>query len=146
MSASTYIHISYLYVLLSKSVCVCLFAILLWSVFCLSYVTITIFFIYFLFLTLPFFFIFSFPPFFLSPPLPFIPINNFWRSTKGEAGEGEISTEQVINDLNSQCRAYCDSPDPYVTLNIGSVLTYCNAKFCGNLQYFLILCKLVFLY
>ena len=69
----------------------------------------------------------------------FFPINNFWRSIKGEAGEGEISTEQVINDLNSQCRAYCDSPDPYVTLNIGSVLTHCNAKFCGNLQHYLIL-------
>ena len=51
---------------------------------------------------------------------------------KGEAGEGEISTEQVINDLTSQCRAYCDSPDPYVTLNIGTVLTFCNADICGK--------------
>lgn len=133
-----YIHISMSYY---QSVCV-LVCVSTFSVFCLFYVFITIFVKYFLFLTLlhfllPSFLLFSFLPF--SSFSLFFPINNFWRSIKGEAGEGEISTEQVINDLNSQCRAYCDSPDPYVTLNIGSVLTHCNAKFCGNLQHYLIL-------
>ena len=46
----------------------------------------------------------------------------FHTHTQGEAGEGDVPTQEMIEDLSNQCRTYCDSPDPYVTLSIGESL------------------------
>lgn len=40
---------------------------------------------------------------------------------QGEAGEGDALSAQAIEDLQRECRIYCDSMDPLATLNIGAL-------------------------